>query len=191
MTEALSALVLVFIAELGDKSQIVALGLGARYSLRRVLAGIVVGYVVALGLAVVVGASVGAAFPTRAVTALGGVLFLGFAVWTALRPDDTDERPSEMPVTVRGGRLGVVASVAAAIFVAEVGDKTMLATATLAAQGGAVPVFAGSIAGIVLAGALAVFAGRTVGRLVSARAVRLGSAVLFGLFGVVLLLAVR
>jgi putative Ca2+/H+ antiporter (TMEM165/GDT1 family) len=71
--------------------------------------------------------------------------------------------------------------------VAELGDKTMLATATLAAQGNPVLVWVGATAGIVLAGALGVLLGRWFGARLPERATRIGSAVLFAVFGLVLL----
>jgi putative Ca2+/H+ antiporter (TMEM165/GDT1 family) len=81
----------------------------------------------------------------------------------------------------------VVLSVATAMFVAELGDKTMLATATLAAQGNPVLVWVGATIGIILSGALGVLLGRWFGARLPERATRIGSAVLFALFGLVLL----
>jgi putative Ca2+/H+ antiporter (TMEM165/GDT1 family) len=73
------------------------------------------------------------------------------------------------------------------MFVAELGDKTMLATATLAAQGNPVLVWVGATIGIILSGTLGVLLGRAFGTRLPDRATRIGSAVLFGAFGVVLI----
>jgi putative Ca2+/H+ antiporter (TMEM165/GDT1 family) len=73
------------------------------------------------------------------------------------------------------------------VFVAELGDKTMLATATLAAQGNPVLTWFGATAGIICAGALGVFAGRAFGARLSERTTRIGAAVLFAGFGLVLI----
>jgi putative Ca2+/H+ antiporter (TMEM165/GDT1 family) len=78
---------------------------------------------------------------------------------------------------------------AAAIFVAELGDKTMLATATLAAKENPVLVWFGATAGIVLAGTVGVLLGRAFGARLPPRATQIGSAVLFTVFGLVLLVA--
>ncbi len=78
-------------------------------------------------------------------------------------------------------------SVATAMFIAELGDKTMLATATLAAQGNPVLVWIGATIGIVLAGTLGVLLGRVFGARLPERATRIGSAVLFAVFGVALI----
>src|SRR5687768_8041934 len=145
MESLFAALGLVFIAELGDKTQLVALGFGARHRLAPVLAGVVAAYAVTNLLSVVVGGLLGAALPTRAIGLVGGVLFLGFAAWT-LRSDDDGEEDGEANA---GGDRSVFLSVAVAMFVAELGDKTMLATATLAAQGDPVLVWIGATIGII------------------------------------------
>lgn len=176
---------LVFVAELGDKTQLVAMGFGARHRLFPVLVGMALAYAAANLLAVVVGGLLGATLPTRALGLAGGVLFLAFAAWSLRTPaDDDDEVEGAEPA--RPAR-GVVASVAIAVFVAELGDKTQLATATLAAQGPPVLVWIGATLGIVAAGAVGVVVGRAVGSRLSERATRIGSAVLFAVFGVALL----
>jgi Ca2+/H+ antiporter, TMEM165/GDT1 family len=178
----LAALGLVFVAELGDKTQLVALGFGARHRLAPVLTGVVIAYMATNLLSVVVGGLLGATLPTRAIGLAGGVLFLGFAAWTLARGDG-----EEGDEAVRTGDRSVVLSVATAMFVAELGDKTMLATATLAAQGNPVLVWVGATIGIILAGALGVLLGRWFGARLPERVTRIGSAVLFAVFGVVLL----
>ncbi len=172
---------LVFLAELGDKTQLVALGLGARHRLAPVMLGVVLAYAATNLLSVVVGGLLGAALPTRALGLGGGVLFLGFAVWN-LRDDHHDEE-----ATAEGGGRRVVLSVAAAMFVAELGDKTMLATAALAAQGNPVLVWIGATVGIIASGALGVLVGRAGGARLPDRAIRIGSSLLFAIFGVALI----
>lgn len=188
-----SSLVVVFVAELGDKSQLVALGLGARYRLGWVLIGMGLAYVVANTLSVTVGATVGAALPEDVVLVGGGLLFLGFAAWTLMDTDGEDTsqlvRDSESEVVSRT-RAQVVASVAATMFVAELGDKTMLATATLAStQDDPVLVWLGATVGIFLVGALGAGVGRAIGSRVSAGLERVGAAALFAVFGVVLIVS--
>ncbi len=186
---------LVFVAELGDKTQLVALGFGARHRIGPVLVGMAIAYAVANLLAVVVGGLLGAALPTRAIGLVGGVLFLGFAAWS-LRSDDNDagDGGGDSSDGGAGGSAdgampsrparAVVVSVAVAVFVAELGDKTQLATATLAAQGPPVLVWIGATIGIIAAGAVGVVVGRLIGARLPERATRIGSAVLFAAFGV-------
>ena len=182
MESLLAALGLVFVAELGDKTQLVALGFGARHRLAPVLTGVVIAYMATNLLSVLVGGLLGATLPTRAIGLGGGVLFLGFAAWTLWK--DEDDEDDEGAATSQGS---IVLSVATAMFVAELGDKTMLATATLAAQGNPVLVWIGATIGIVLAGTLGVLLGRAFGARLPERATRIGSAVLFAVFGLVLI----
>jgi len=120
--------------------------------------------------------------PTRAIGLGGGAMFLGFAAWT-LWKGDADEDDDD----VGTGHGSVVMSVAAAMFLAELGDKTMLATATLAAQGNPFLVWVGATIGIILAGSLGVLLGRVFGARLPERATRIGSAVLFAVFGLALI----
>jgi putative Ca2+/H+ antiporter (TMEM165/GDT1 family) len=184
MESFFAALGLVFIAELGDKTQLVALGFGARHRLAPVLGGVVAAYATTNLLSVVVGGLLGAAFPTRAIGLVGGVLFLGFAVWTLRSGGDEDD---DEALDERGDR-SIFLTVYGAMFVAELGDKTMLATATLAAQGNPVLVWFGATIGIVLSGTLGVLLGRFFGARLPDRVTHIGSAILFAAFGLVLIL---
>ena len=182
MESLLAALGLVFVAELGDKTQLVALGFGARHRLAPVLLGVVIAYMITNLLSVVIGGLLGAALPTRAIGLAGGVMFLGFALWNLrAEPEEEDEE------AMGSGQGSVVVSVALAMIVAEMGDKTMLATATLAAQGNPVLVWIGATLGIILSGTLGVLLGRFFGARLPERATRIGSSVLFAVFGVALL----
>src|SRR5690606_4425319 len=101
--------------------------------------------------------------------------------WT-LRPDPEPEEQESAPAAGRGGR-SVALSVAGTMFVAELGDKTMLATTALAAQGRPVLVWIGATAGILLAGALGVLVGRFSGASQPERATLCGAAARFAAFG--------
>jgi putative Ca2+/H+ antiporter (TMEM165/GDT1 family) len=188
-----AAMGLVFVAELGDKTQLVALGFGARNRLAPVLVGVSIAYAVTNLLSVLIGAVLGVALPTRAIGIGAGLLFLAFAAWTlrsgsgSAGGGEVDADDGSTPPET-GGRP-VVLSVATAIFIAELGDKTMLATATLAAQGNPVLVWIGATVGIILSGTLGVLLGRAFGARLPDRVTQLGSAALFAMFGVGLLVA--
>ncbi len=185
MSDLFVALAVVFVAELGDKTQLVALGFGARHRLAHVVVGIGLAYLAAGVVSVVVGALIGAALPTRAVSIGGGLLFLGFAIWTLV--DTGGDDGADVSGGDRQSAVSVISSVGVAMFVAEFGDKTMLATATLASRGSPVAVFVGATLGIFLAGVLGALIGRAVGRRLPDRAIRLGAALLFSVFGVALI----
>ena len=199
MSSLFAALGIVFLAELGDKTQLVALGFGARFRLSTVLAGVALGYMASMLLSVVIGGLLGATLPTNAISIGGGVLFLGFAVWTIWSgdEDDPDDGVADTRVSEADGATepeGIVVSnprialsIAVAMFAAELGDKTMLATATLAAKGNPVLVWIGATIGIMLAGTVGVVVGRWLGDRLPERLILIGSSVLFFVFGVVLI----
>jgi Ca2+/H+ antiporter, TMEM165/GDT1 family len=83
----------IFVAELGDKSQLMALAFATRYRALPVLAGITAATAVVHLVSVVVGALLGAALPARPMNLLAGLAFLGFAAWT-LRGDSLSEDES-------------------------------------------------------------------------------------------------
>ncbi len=196
----LSTAGLVFVAELGDKTQLVAMAMGARHRLAPVLAGLTAAYATTNLLSVVVGGLLGAALPTRPLRLGSGVLFLGVAAWT-LRADrrrdgggppgsDPRGRGEHDPARGDAGLAGsarVAAGVAGSVIVAELGDKTMLATASLATQGPLAVVWFGATLGIVLSGTVGVLVGRVAGARLPERATRLGASALFAVFGIALI----
>ncbi len=179
LVATLSAFGVVFVAELGDKTQLLAVGFGARYRLRTVAIGLAIGYGAAGAVAAILGGVVGAALPERPIGVAAGALFVIFAV-LALSGDDAQ---SEQVVT---GRYAIV-SIAATIAIAEMGDKTQLSTAALAANSNPLAVWIGATAGEVSAGLIGAVAGQRLGTRLDARVLRIASAVLFAAFGVVLL----
>jgi putative Ca2+/H+ antiporter (TMEM165/GDT1 family) len=180
VADVLAAFAVVFLAELGDKTQLVALTLAGRYPALKVLAALGAAIAVLQTLSVTAGALISEAVPDRAIAVGAGLLFLGFAVWTWRSADEDDD--DEVDVGSAG-----LAGVAVAFFLAELGDKTMLTTAGLAADRGAVPVWFGSFAAMVAATALAVVAGTALTRRVSPDVLRRIGAVAFAVVGVVTL----
>lgn len=170
----------VFVAELGDKSQLMALTFATRYRPVLVLAGITVATAAINAVSVAVGYGLGLALPTRWISVAAGLVFVGFAIWTLL---DTDE---DGDVPARAGH-SVILTVGSAFLLAELGDKTMLATVTLASQNGWAGTWIGATAGMVAAVAIAIAVGRHLGRRLPERAIRLTAAALFAVFGIWLL----
>jgi putative Ca2+/H+ antiporter (TMEM165/GDT1 family) len=169
----------VFVAELGDKSQLMALAFATRYRALPVLLGITLATTAVHLLSVAVGHGLGSALPTSWIALAAAAAFVGFGAWT-LRGDRLT--PAERAKAERATGSAVVTS-AVAFFLAELGDKTMLATITLATQHGWFGVWIGSTLGMVAADALAIVVGRKLGRLLPERTVHIGAAVLFFLFG--------
>jgi putative Ca2+/H+ antiporter (TMEM165/GDT1 family) len=177
----------IFVAELGDKSQLMALAFAARYRALPILIGITIATAAVHAVSVFVGAVLAVSLPTDAITIVAGVAFLAFAVWT-WRGDSLDD--DEAARAQRSNRSAIAAA-CGAFFLAELGDKTMLATITLATThdtgGGLFGVWLGSTFGMVAADALAILAGKLLGARLPERAVRIFATATFVVFGLLLL----
>lgn len=190
MVEAfLAALGIVFVAELGDKSQLLTLTFAARYRARPVLIGLVIATASLMALSATVGSLAGSALPERPLELIAGVVFLGFALWTLHDDDDDDDDAGPGQDDSTGGR-SPVATVAAAFALSELGDKTMLATIALASTRPALGVWAGATLGMVAANLLALLVGDRISARVSEDTIRWVAAGLFAVFGVLLLIGV-
>ncbi|MGA0877859.1 MAG: TMEM165/GDT1 family protein [Ilumatobacteraceae bacterium] len=174
----------IFVAELGDKSQLMALTFATRYRALPVLIGITIATAFTHAISVAIGAVLGARIPTETISIVAGVAFLFFAAWT-LRGDSLND--DEADKATRSNRNAVVAA-STAFFLAELGDKTMLATITLATQEGVLGTWIGSTLGMVAADALAIVVGHQLGKRLPERAIRYSAAALFVLFGLWLIL---
>ena len=182
MDAFLIAFGIIFVAELGDKSQLMAMTFATRYRTTTILGAITAATALVHLVSVLVGVGVGTALPTDAISVIGGIAFLGFAAWT-IRGDELDD--DDVARSSRGGRSAFV-TVGVAFFLAELGDKTMLATITLATDHGIVGTWLGSTLGMVAADALAIVAGRQLGARLPERVVRIGAAITFVVFGILL-----
>ncbi|EWC62873.1 putative transmembrane protein [Actinokineospora spheciospongiae] len=173
----------IFVAELGDKSQLMALTFATRYRVWPVLVGITAATAVVHLASVAIGHGLGSALPTGWINLAAALAFLAFGLWT-LRGDELteDEKAKASRVT-----KSVVIAVGTAFFLSELGDKTMLATITLATDYGWFGVWLGSTVGMVAADALAIVIGRALGRNLPEKAIRYGASALFFLFGAWLL----
>jgi putative Ca2+/H+ antiporter (TMEM165/GDT1 family) len=173
------SLLFIALAEMGDKTQLVALAFATRFSAKVVLTAIFVATLLVHLFSVAIGEALGMMLPTFWLTLAAGIAFIGFGVWT-LRGDTLDD--GEVSKT---RRFGPFFTVALAFFLAELGDKTMLATVTLASQlHEAFPVWLGSTLGMVVADGLAVIVGLVVGKRLPLRAIKYGSAAVFIVSGV-------
>ena len=174
---------IIFVAELGDKSQLMAMTFAARYRAITILIAITAATALVHLFSVLVGAAVGVALPTKAIAIVAGLAFLAFAAWT-LRGDQLDEH--ERARAAHATR-SVFFTVALAFFLAELGDKTMLATITLATDNGLVGTWVGSTLGMVAADALAIVVGQQLGARLPERVVKIGAAITFVVFGLLLI----
>ena len=177
----------IFLAEFGDKSQLLILAFATRYPARQVVIGLVLAAAVVQGISVAIGSAIGAVLPQAAVLVVSGVAFLAVAAWI-LRGDEDEPGDARAAAQGRVAGLALVLTVASTFIVGELGDKTMLATFALAATQGPIPTWIGSTAGEVAANLVAVAVGSQVRGRLSPRAIRIGSALLFAITGVAVLL---
>lgn len=176
----------VALGEMGDKTQLLAIVLAAAF--RRpapIIAGIFVATVLNHALAGAVGAWVAQALGPQVLRWVIGLSFLAMAAWM-LVPDEIDED------TAAGQqRFGVFGTTVLAFFLAEMGDKTQIATVALAARyTEVVAVVLGTTLGMMLANVPAVFLGERIARQVSMRLVHGVAAFIFAVLGVLTLLQV-
>ncbi len=181
MSAFFASLMLVTIAEMADKTQLLTLSLSCRYPARKVLIGIALAITVLNAGAVLLGDLAGNFLPVTPVKTVAGLIFLGFGLWTLLsRPAEQAEDES---CEIDTHRRAVIA-VALAFFVAEMGDKTQLAVLSLAAKYNAfLPVWAGATLGLLAANGLAIAGGSVLGDRLPERTVRRISGILFVIFG--------
>ncbi|HZD60448.1 MAG TPA: TMEM165/GDT1 family protein [Anaerolineae bacterium] len=182
MVSFIASLFLVTVAELGDKTQLLALSFATRYKPAKVITGIFIALLLLQLLAVTVGQVVSDLIPMQYLRIIVGFSFIGFGIWM-LKRDEHDEQGK-----VREGAhsLGAIVTVTVAFFIAELGDKTQLATISLAAKYHSfINVWLGSTVGMVLADGAAIIAGVFAGKKIPQEKIKYISAVLFTIFGLV------
>ena len=176
---------IVALAEMGDKTQLLALVLAARF--RKpwpIVLGILVATLANHGLAGALGAWVTTVVGPQVLRWVLGVSFIAMAVWMLI-PDKLDDGE-----TGNAPRLGVFGTTVLAFFLAEMGDKTQIATVMLAAKYNAyLWVVAGTTLGMMLANAPVVWLGERITRRVPLRVVHGVSAVLFVVLGLLAIFA--
>ncbi len=178
----------LFLAELGDKSQLMALTFALRYRWWVVLGGITVASIAVNLIAVGVGHFLGAALPTDLIALCTGVILLAVGVWTlwdSRKEESGEDEPAATGPATPGRAFFLVIS---AFLLAELGDRTMFATIALASNHSWPAVWVGSVAGMVAAGGLAIAIGISVGKHIPERAIAVASGLLFLYIGAATLL---
>lgn len=175
---------LVALAEMGDKTQLLALVLAARFKKPApIIAGIFVATVFNHTLAGAVGAWITTVVGPEILRWALGLSFLGMAAWTLI-PDKIEDDEARAV-----GRFGVFGATLVTFFLAEMGDKTQLATVAMAARFGTpVPVIAGTTLGMLVADVPAVFVGDKLAGRIPLKAVHFTAATFFALLGAATLL---
>ncbi|MBK6961514.1 MAG: TMEM165/GDT1 family protein [Gammaproteobacteria bacterium] len=173
---------IVALAEIGDKTQLLAFILAAKFRKPApIIAGILLATLVNHGVAGALGAWITALMSPATLRWVLGISFLGMAVWTLI-PDKFDERDSRVT------RFGVFGTTLVAFFLAEMGDKTQIATVALAAQYHTFfAVVAGTTLGMMIANVPAVLLGDRIAQRMPVRLVHAVAAASFAILGVITL----
>lgn len=150
----------IFVAELGDKSQLMAMTYALRYRWWVVVSAITVATTAVHAVSVFFGHFLGLSIPTDLLAILAGLAMIVFGLWT-IRGDSLDDDESQ-----KANRVGasVFLAVMSSFFLAELGDKTMLATIALATDDDWLGVWIGSTLGMVAADVLAIAVGVLLGK---------------------------
>jgi Ca2+/H+ antiporter, TMEM165/GDT1 family len=178
VTAYLASLGFVVLAEMGDKTQLLAMAFASRYKWQTVMWGVFVATLVNHLLAVVAGNYLTRLIPLSYIQIAAAASFILFGLWT-LRGDTLegeDKRFNYSPFW----------TVAVAFFFAEMGDKTQLATVALATQyQSIVAIWFGTTSGMLVADAIGIIVGIVLGKRIPERFIKWFSAIIFIAFGVI------
>ena len=176
----------VALAEMGDKTQLLAFLLAARFKKPvPIILGILLATIVNHGFAGAVGAWITTLLSPIALGWILGISFIAMAIWT-LKPDEIEEDEAKI-----AGRFGVFGATTITFFLAEMGDKTQIATVALAANySSVILVVIGTTLGMMIADVPAVFIGTKFAQKVSMKLVHGIAAAVFAVLGVITLLNV-
>jgi putative Ca2+/H+ antiporter (TMEM165/GDT1 family) len=176
----------VTLAEMGDKTQLLAFLLAARFKKPLpIIAGILIATILNHGLAGALGAWITSMISTELLRWILGFSFMGMAIWTLI-PDKIDEA-EQLSIA----SYGVFLTTLIAFFLAEMGDKTQIATIALAANYQApFTVVVGTTLGMLLADVPAVFLGNSFAKRLPLRLIRMVAAGIFAILGALVLFKV-
>jgi len=177
MAAFIASFMFVLLAEMGDKTQLLAMAFAARYSAARVLLAVFLATALNHALAVAVGRLLTTVIPLDIISFIAALSFILFGLWT-IRGDMLHGEDK------KASRYGPVLTVGIAFFLAEMGDKTQLATISLAVEyRNTLAVLAGTTLAMVVADAFGIIIGIVMRKHIPARAIKWFSAVVFILFG--------
>jgi putative Ca2+/H+ antiporter (TMEM165/GDT1 family) len=174
-----AAFLLVTIAEMGDKTQFLAISFAARHNVYKVILGVFLAIIADFAITVAIGQLLTTVVPLDIISLAASISFIGFGLWTLRGEKHKVEKE-------KASRFGTVSTVAIAFFIAEFGDKTQLATISLVAQyQNALSVFLGAILGMLLADGIGIVIGVVFCKRIPEKIFKWASALIFLVFGLV------
>jgi len=180
MTEFIKALLLVVVAEMGDKTQLLAMAMASKYKVKQVMIGVLVATILNHALAVAAGTYLSSLIPLDKVKIVAALAFILFGLWT-LRGDTFDDDGKKH-------KYGPIVTVAIAFFIAEMGDKTQLMTIAIAAQSHfPVMILLGTTTGMLVADGIGIIGGAWLARHVPEKYIKWVAGLIFMIFGTITL----
>jgi len=177
MTDIITAMLWVVAAEMGDKTQLLAMAMASKYKVRQVMLGVLVATILNHALAVTFGSLLSTIIPMDIVKIVAGISFLVFGLWT-LRGDKIDADD------MKKVKFGPVVTVGIAFFLAEMGDKTQLMTIALAAKSSfPVLVLVGTTLGMLIADGIGILGGAWMCKHIPEKYIKWGAGIVFLFFG--------
>lgn len=177
-----TAFIMVVLAEMGDKTQLLAMAFAAKYPWKKVMLGILVATILNHFVAIFAGIYLNAFIPKEIIEIIASIAFIIFGLW--ILKDD------ELGNDAEKSRFNIFGTVAIAFFLAEMGDKTQLATVALSAQIGSdmLLILLGTTLGMLVADGLGIILGATLHQYIPDRFIKIFASIIFILFGILGLL---
>ena len=176
---------MVFIAEVGDKSQLLVLCFASRYKVKTVILGISLATLLTHFFSALIGHGVNKIVPIEYIGIIAGITFVVFGFWT-IKDCASDEESDTCNIKVCKFPVLIIFTT---FLLAELGDKTMLSTITLAAKYNWIVVWLGAAIGMIIADLLAVLIGIVIGKKLPEKTIRFVAAIVFFIFGVFYMLS--
>jgi putative Ca2+/H+ antiporter (TMEM165/GDT1 family) len=181
-----AAFAIIFLAELGDKTQLVTISFASKYPHVPVFWGVFLGMSMVTVLGVLVGTIIFEYIPIFYIKILSGAIFIIFGIWTLKEAREAEEDEEEIKEI---GNKSVFSTTFILISIAEFGDKTQFMVIALSAQYGApILVFLGAILAFALIVGIGVFVGKKLSEKVDIKWIELGSGILFIVIGVLFII---
>lgn len=172
----LQAMLMILIAEMGDKTQILAMAFATKYRIKQIILGVAIGSFLNHGLAIVLGSLLTRVVPIDLLQLIAGLMFVGFAFWSL--QVDAEEAEEE------NAKYGPILTVALAFFIGELGDKTQLTALTLGASSHyPLLILLGTVTGMVLTSMAGIYIGSKLGHKIPEMQLKIGAFGVFMFFG--------
>lgn len=176
INELIRSFLLIFAAEMGDKTQIIAMTFATQYKIKEVILGVVFGVMLNHGIAIILGRFISKVVPMDLIQIVAGIMFVIFGIMS-LKDEEMDEAKDKKV-------FSPIVTVALAFFIGELGDKTQLTAMTLSTECN-YPIFIlmGTTLGMVATSGLGIFVGSKIGEKIPDLAIKIISSVVFVFFG--------